>query len=183
MTTKSYPHFLGTDSNGDFVWELPTGRWTWGDDPYQAATRQRTFTPDRYLEKYGPVKALVTVESHPGKAPVVKVAGEVVPMLGPIDPEIIPPGPTVAALTAAQKLVERDGTPETNKLVGACNALAAMARAAKGWAEGSAQNEIDLGRRDRKPADEQEFRLADILNMINDAAREVGVAPEYGSVK
>lgn len=175
MTTKSYPHFLGTDSNGDFVWELPTGRWTWGDDPYQAATRQRTFTPDRYLEKYGPVKALVTVESHPGIPPVIKVAGEVVPMFGPVDPEIIP--------STAQKLIERDGTPETNKLVGACNALAAMASAAKGWAEGSAQNEIDMSRRDRKSVDEQEFRLADILNMINDAAREVGVAPEYGSVK
>lgn len=74
-------------------------------------------------------------------------------------------------------------TAEADKLAGAVNALAAMASAAKGWAEGSAQNEIDLGRRDRQPTEAQPFVLADILNMINDAAREVGVAPEYGSVK
>lgn len=74
-------------------------------------------------------------------------------------------------------------TAEADKLAGAVNALAAMASAAKGWAEGSAENEEALGRRDRKPSNEQPFVLADILNMINDAAREVGVAPEYGTVK
>lgn len=58
-------------------------------------------------------------------------------------------------------------------------ALAAMERAVKGWAEGAAENEEAMGRRDRKPSDEQPFVLADILNMIDDAAREVGVAPVY----
>jgi hypothetical protein len=71
----------------------------------------------------------------------------------------------------------------TARLNGANLALAAMARAAQGWAEGSAENEVSMGHRDRKPADEQPFVVADILNMINDAAREVGVAPEYGTVK
>jgi hypothetical protein len=65
-------------------------------------------------------------------------------------------------------------TAEADKLAGAVNVLAAMASAAKGWAEGSAENE-------ETPSDERLFVLADILNMINDAAREVGVAPEYGS--
>lgn len=74
-------------------------------------------------------------------------------------------------------------TRETDKLAGAVNALAAMVRAAKDWAEGSAENDEAMGRRDRKPAGEQEFVLVDILNMINDAAREVGVALVYGSVK
>lgn len=44
-------------------------------------------------------------------------------------------------------------------------------------------NDEAMGRRDRKPAGEQEFVLANILNMIDDAAREVGVAPVYGSGK
>lgn len=86
------------------------------------------------------------------------------------------------AARAERLAVPADPDPEGSQ-AGRILALAAMASAAKGWAEGSAQNEIDLGRRDRKPIEEQEFRLADILNMINDAAREVGVAPTYGSVK
>jgi hypothetical protein len=58
-------------------------------------------------------------------------------------------------------------------------ALAAMAQAAEGWAEGAAENEEAMGHRDRKPSDEQPFVLADILRMIDDAAREVGVTPTY----
>lgn len=74
-------------------------------------------------------------------------------------------------------------TAEADKLAGAVNALAAMARAAKGWADGSAENDGSMGRWDCKPSDEQEFVLADILNMIDEAAREVGVAPVYGGRK
>jgi hypothetical protein len=86
-----------------------------------------------------------------------------------------------AAWTEKRAAEKVTGDPDSQ--AGRILALAAMASAAKGWAEGSAQNEIDLGRRDRKPAEEQEFRLSDILNMINDAAREVGAAPVYGTVK
>lgn len=70
-------------------------------------------------------------------------------------------------------------TAQADKLAGAVKALAAMERAAKGWAEGAAENDEAMGRRDRKPSDQQPFVLADILNMIDDAAREVGVAPVY----
>lgn len=56
--TVVYPRFIGMDDNGDFVWELADGRWTWGSDPYDAACRKRTFTPDRYEEKYGKPKPL-----------------------------------------------------------------------------------------------------------------------------
>jgi hypothetical protein len=79
----------------------------------------------------------------------------------------------------AEQEARRDDTPVTNQKTGAVNALAAMQRAVKGWAEGAVDNEIAMDRRDIKPADEQPFVLADILNMINDAAREVGVAPVY----
>lgn len=82
---------------------------------------------------------------------------------------------------ASKDRAEKDDTPVTNQKTGAVNALAAMARAVQGWAEGSEENDRALGgRRDFQPADEQPFVLADILNMINDAAREVGVAPVYG---
>jgi hypothetical protein len=78
-------------------------------------------------------------------------------------------------LTATATVERTSTTAEADKMAGAVKALAAMREMAKGWAEGAAQNEIDLGRRDRKPTDEQEFVLADILTMINDAARKVGV--------
>jgi len=80
----------------------------------------------------------------------------------------------VKAITNAPSL-----TREADKLAGAVNALAALERAAKGWADGAAENDEARGVRDRKPSDQQEFVLADILNMIDDAAREVGVEPVY----
>ena len=47
------PRFLGVDDAGDRVWELPDGRWTWGEDAADAAGQARTFEPARYAEKYG----------------------------------------------------------------------------------------------------------------------------------
>jgi len=162
VTSTVYPRFLGVDSNGDFVWELASGRWTWGDDPLQASQRQRTFTPDRYLDKYGPVNQL----------PESGLLGHS-PVPGESEPE--PEAPiSREALNAAVGEAFRDG-----KARGAEEALAAMERAAKGWADGATENEEAMGRRDRKPSDEQPFVLADILNMVDDAAREVGVTPVY----
>jgi hypothetical protein len=176
MTAQTvYPRFLGVDSNGDFVWELASGRWTWGDDPYQASQRQRTFTADRYLDKYGPVGPIpasgllghAPIPAEPGAEPVSREALEAAVR------EAFEDGKRRGAEAA------RDEIPVTNQKTGAVNALAAMERAAKGWADGAAENEEAMGRRDRKPSDEQPFVLADILNMIDDAAREVGVAPVY----
>lgn len=59
--------------------------------------------------------------------------------------------------------------------MGASSALDAMMCVAKSWAEGAAENDEAMGRRDHRAAKDQPFFLADILNMINDAAREVGV--------
>lgn len=56
-----YPRFLGVDDSGTCAWELESGRWCWGDDPYHAARQARTFEPERYVEKYGvptPLEAL-----------------------------------------------------------------------------------------------------------------------------
>lgn len=49
----SRPILMGLDNTGDLVWELPNGRWTWGDTPEAAMSHRRTFEPDRYVEKYG----------------------------------------------------------------------------------------------------------------------------------
>jgi len=157
MTTHPYPRFLGVDDSGDFVWELADGRWTWGSDPYDAACRRRTFEPERFTEKYGAPTALTDLPTR----------------LRDLRPESVTPaaGPILTDRTSV--------TAEADKLAGAVNALAAMERAAKGWADGAAENEEAMGRRDRKPSHEQPFVLADILNMIDDAAREVGVAPVY----
>jgi hypothetical protein len=48
-----YPRFLGTDTSGDSVWELANGRWTFGDEPWSAVDKDRTFEPERYVQKYG----------------------------------------------------------------------------------------------------------------------------------
>lgn len=65
------------------------------------------------------------------------------------------------------------------RTAGALAALEAMRKVAAEWAEGAAQNEVDMDRHDRKSAEEQTFTLTDILAMVNDAAREVGaVKPE-----
>lgn len=178
-TTKStvYPRFLGVDSNGDFVWELASGRWTWGDDPYQASQRQRTFSPDRYLDKYGPVNQL------PASGLLGHAALAAEPE-APISREALEAAVAEAFQDGKARGAEEAGgtTREADKLAGSVNALAAMERVAKGWADGAAQNEIDMGRRDRKPSDRQEFVLADILRMLDDAAREVGVSPVYSDL-
>jgi hypothetical protein len=82
-----------------------------------------------------------------------------------------------AADADAARIEKKLAAADTMKGAGAVDALAAMERAVKGWASGATENDIAMGRRDVKPSDEQPFVLADILNMINDAAREVGVSP------
>jgi hypothetical protein len=181
-----YPRFLGVDSNGDFVWELASGRWTWGDDPYQANQRQRTFTADRYLEKYGPVTQLPESGLLGHSAVPADQPGAIVSPAGWCAPAGARTGISPEALDAAVAQAFEDGkrrgaeeTEHADTQAGRILALAAMERVAKGWADGAAENEEAMGRRDRKPSDEQPFVLADILNMIDDAAREVGVAPVY----
>lgn len=51
--SQEAPILIGMDSAGDLVWQLPNGRWTWGESAKEAMTRPRTFLPDRYVEKYG----------------------------------------------------------------------------------------------------------------------------------
>jgi hypothetical protein len=77
--------------------------------------------------------------------------------------------------------VERTSvTAEADRMAGATAALAAMVETAEAWAEGSHANQVAMGRRDVQPISEQTFVLADILRMVDDAARDVGVAPVYG---
>lgn len=171
-----YPRFLGVDDGGDFVWELADGRWTWGDNPYDAAKRGRTFTPDRYQEKYG----LQVDEPFTARAIEVRPEFPGAPVLDPVAEAGYDPGPTVIG-PAGWPVPEfpGDDTPVTDQKTGAVNALAAMERAAKLWATGSAEEEKAHKGAFSKGSDEQEFMLADILQMIDDAAREVGVAPVY----
>lgn len=146
MTDKNviYPRFIGVDGSADFVWELASGRWTWGETPYDAADRKRTFTPDRYVEKYGPVVPLESSDVV-GHAPV------------PTD------DPTMSV---------------TDRKEGVSLALYTMLIVAKSWADGAAENDAASATRyqNAKPSDQQTFVLADIRNMVNDAARELGVS-------
>lgn len=149
MTDKStiYPRFLGVDDGGDFVWELASGRWTWGDDPYAAATRERTFTPDRYSEKYGAPTPLAP-SGLLGHAPV------------PAEP------------------VEDPTTPVTNQKLAVWGTLQSMLGALDGWIEGARDNHEGMGHRGENTGDEcwRQFAPSDIRSMVNDVARELGVA-------
>lgn len=51
--SEEAPTLIGMDYAGDLVWQLPNGRWTWGESAMEAMTRPRTFQPARYIEKYG----------------------------------------------------------------------------------------------------------------------------------
>jgi hypothetical protein len=53
--------------------------------------------------------------------------------------------------------------------------LTMMAEMARSWAEQAVVEDEAMQRRDRKPVDEQEFRLADILRMVDDVARDLGL--------
>lgn len=76
-------------------------------------------------------------------------------------------------------LAERTSeTAEADKLAGAVKALVAIREMAKGTAEASAEEDKTMGRRDPKPAEYQEFMLVDILGIVNEAARELGVSLE-----
>lgn len=52
------PEFIGYDNSGDKVWQLVDGRWTWGETAGRALQQARTFTPERFVEKYGPISAV-----------------------------------------------------------------------------------------------------------------------------
>lgn len=61
-----YPRYLGVDDSGSCTWELADGRWCWADDPYHAARQRRTFTPERYVDKYGtPTPIKTETEENP----------------------------------------------------------------------------------------------------------------------
>jgi hypothetical protein len=162
MTTPEkpypYPRFIGVDSNGDFTWELESGRWTWGETPYDAATRQRTFTPDRYQEKYGPVT-----------------------LRAPFLPTKKSPFPGAASAPAPDAVVDRGGSLGAAGERGAHRALKRLLDVLDGWIEGARSNHDALDHRGEPMGGEcwTQFHPDDIRAMVNDAAREMGVAEPW----
>lgn len=139
-----YPRFIGVDDSGDYVWELESGRWTFGDDPYSAATRTRTFEPERYLDKYGPLEIKGVFSSAVVAAPV-----------------------------------EDRTTPVTNRKNGMHRALEVTLQTLDGWIEGVKSNHEAMGHGGRESTGSECWRTfspSDIRRMINDAARELGLA-------
>lgn len=154
MTTGTgvqYPRFLGVDGSGDFVWELATGRWTWGESPYDAANRERTFEPERYIEKYGrPIGLTETVDR---KAEADEDPAEVARRYA---------APTV---------------DETDRKALVSSVLYALLVGLDGWIEGARENHDALDHRGESVGDEcwTRWAPADVRSMINDVAREFGV--------
>ena len=142
-----YPRFLGMDDHGDFVWELASGRWTWGDNPYAANIRQRTFTPDRYLEKYGPVEPLPIPEGTSGFT------------AGPdTDPEN-PPGSAVNKASASLALY---------KLLTVLDGWVDGAH--------SNHHALDHREENKGQECWRTFTPSDVRRMVNDAARELDLS-------
>lgn len=197
-----YPRFIGVDSNGDFVWELATGRWTWGDDPHQAATRQRTFTPDRYEEKYGPLTTQPPFTSRIDEVPAedaglvariraflwTKELDQVVETRGLLDQKayelagIIGHVRALVGQEAGMEAKPEEGsipapTPGERKVI-ISQVLYSLLVNLDGWIEGAHSNHEALGHRGENIGDEcwRQFAPADIRTMINDVAREFGVS-------
>ncbi len=154
--TTIYPRFIGIDGNGDYVWELADGRWTWGNDPYDAAARKRTFTPDRYVDKYGDPVTLTNLPTR----------------LRELRPESVTPA-------AAPEPAEDPTTPVTNHKAGAHHALVVTLQVLDEWIRGAKENHEALEHRGREGRGKEcwrSFAPSDIRHMINDAARELGLA-------
>jgi hypothetical protein len=195
MTDKGtvYPRFIGVDSNGDFVWELASGRWTWGDDPLQAATRLRTFTPDRYLEKYGPVDVeepfLVRVEGTPAEDTGLvervrstvwtKELDQVVETRGHLGNEAYKLAGIIGHVRAlvGQPDTQVEPVPDADKIL-VSRVLYALLVNLDGWIDGAHDNHEGMGHRGESTGGEcwRQFAPDDIRNMINDVAREFGVS-------
>ena len=79
---------------------------------------------------------------------------------------------------AARMRLERDDTPTTNRKTGAHNALAAVLGALDGWIQGARENHQALSHRAEPVGSEcwRQFEPSDIRAMVNDAAREMGLA-------
>jgi hypothetical protein len=178
-TSVVYPRFLGKDDNGDFVWELANGRWTWGDDPLQAAMRQRTFSPDRYVEKYGAPSPLPG-EGSPVQAeaePVMFSAEAVKAVTEEAFRDGLARGKEQAA---AEPVIDKGGQLGAAGKRGAHRALRILLEELTGWIEGQQANHQASPHRGENRGEEC-WRLwapADIRSMVNDAARRVGV-PEF----
>ena len=161
-TSVVYPRFLGVDENGDFVWELANGRWTWGDDPHQAADRKRTFTADRYVEKYGAPQPL------PGQG-------------SPKQAEAEPVMVSVEAVQATTAEAFEDGKArgaEEARKEAASLVLYSLLVNLDGWIDTQHDNHEGSSHRSENRGEEC-WRLwvpADFRSMINDVAREFGVA-------
>lgn len=185
MTTQTvYPRFIGVDSNGDFVWELASGRWTWGDDPYQANDRKRTFTADRYLDKYGPLTQLPAsgLLGHapvPGEAEHEPITADA---LRAAVAEAFEDGKKRGA-EAAQKPARIDTGGPLGKAGerGAHRTLMTFLAVLDGWIDGARSNHDALGHRGEPMGSEcwTQFHPSDIRRMVNDAAREVGLSVEF----
>ena len=150
-----YPRFLGIDGSGDFVWELASGRWTWGDDPHSAVTRERTFEPERYVEKYGrpvPIGEQIDRQAEAELEPAESLA-----LVGRTEPS---------------------PTREADKMAGARRATVLMLGALDGWIEGARANHDGLGHRGENVGEEcwTQFHPNDIRNMVNDVNREMGMS-------
>lgn len=150
-----YPRFLGTDDGGDYVWELANGRWTWGDDPHGAATKERTFEPERYCEKYG--------------APQPRA---------PFFASVVARPPFPGAEPAKPARIDTGGPLGKAGERGAHRALARLLDVLDGWIEGARSNHDGFSHSSEPVGSEcwTQFHPSDIRRMVNDAAREVGLA-------
>lgn len=154
-----YPRFLGIDGSGDFVWELADGRWTWGDDPHSAVTRKRTFEPERYVEKYGrPVPIGEQIDRQ-------------------AEAEIEPAESLQLVVGRSPVEMAEAVNPATVDKPSASLALYAMLTELDSWIEGLHGNHQALDHRGENVGEEcwTQFHPEDIRNMINDAARQLGL--------
>lgn len=153
MSATAYPRFLGVDGSGDFVWELANGRWTWGNDPHDANGKDRTFEPERYIEKYGRPVGLTEHVDRKAEADL---------------------DPAQVALQYVQ--VPDTGTREADKLAGVVKVLTAMREAVVAWTETGFENHQANDHRGESTPCWEQFHADDVRTMINDVARQLGVA-------
>lgn len=121
------------------------------------------------LEAFAPM-------ATPGNPPLFTARERSVEQLAALLPIILAQGPSTprrrARPGAPERPVQVPGRQGAQRL-----ALAAVLDALDGWIEGAQSNHDDMGHRGENTGDEcwRSFAPGDIRNMINDAARELGV--------
>jgi hypothetical protein len=131
----------------------------------------------RIVEKNGGWNLWAAETADPAAAPIYTAARRTREQIVNLLRNIVDDTPAPISTSVETEPV-KDETPSTNRKAGAHAALSSLLGALDGWIEGAKNNHDALNHRSESRGEEcwRNFAASDIRNMVNDAAREMGIA-------